>query len=270
MLFGETFSVALGALRANKLRSLLTMLGIVIGVAAVIAMIALGRGAQIAVKDRIAALGTTLLTVSPGQQFERGVSSGSFRARMVMKDAVALQERAPNLVVQPEMSTNLQVQYLSKNTNTSITGTTSNYLEVRNYKLSAGRFFSNGEDASKARVAVIGPEVLKNLGVESPYAILDQPIRIRGIQFTVVGVLESKGQASPFGNPDEQILIPVQTGRFRVFGTNRLRSISVLATSEDRIPDAMAAIHSGRTTVVTAMGSSSSPYSSAWCTKVTA
>ena len=242
MLFGEIFTVALGALRANKLRSMLTMLGIVIGVAAVIAMIALGRGAQLAVKERIAALGTTLLTVSPGQMFERGVSSGANRARMTMKDAVALEERAPHLVVQPEMSSNLQVQYLSQNTNTSITGTTSNYLEVRNYKLSAGRFFSSGEDASKSRVAVVGPEVLKNLGVESPYAILDQPIRIRGIQFTVVGVLQSKGQAQPWMNPDDQVLIPLQTARYRVLGTERVRSISVLAPTEDRIPETMAEI----------------------------
>ncbi len=242
MLFGEIFTVALGALRANKLRSMLTMLGIVIGVAAVIAMIALGRGAQLAVKERIAALGMTLLTVSPGQMFERGVSSGANRARMTMKDAVALEERAPHLVVQPEMSSNLQVQYLSTNTNTSITGTTSNYLEVRNYKLSAGRFFSSGEDASKSRVAVVGPEVLKNLGIESPYAILDQPIRIRGIQFTVIGVLQSKGQAQPWMNPDDQVLIPLQTARYRVLGTERVRSISVLAPSEDRIPETMAEI----------------------------
>jgi putative ABC transport system permease protein len=155
---------------------------------------------------------------------------------------VALEERAPNLVVQPEMSTNLQVQYLSKNTNTSITGTTANYLEVRNYKLSAGRFFSSGEDASKSRVAVIGPEVLKNLGVESPYAILDQPIRIRGIQFTVVGVLQSKGQSQPWMNPDDQILIPLQTARYRVIGSERLRSISVLSPTEEQIPETMAEI----------------------------
>ncbi len=243
MLFGEIFSVALGALRANKLRSMLTMLGIVIGVAAVIAMIALGRGAQLAVKDRISALGTTLLTVSPGQMFERGVSSGANRARLTMKDAVALEERGRNLAaVQPEMSSNLQVQYLNFNTNTSITGTTANYLQVRNYKLAAGRFFTTGEDAAKARVAVVGPEVLKNLGVESPYAILDQPIRVRGIQFTVVGVLQSKGQSQPWMNPDDQVLIPLQTARYRVIGSERVRSISVLAPTEARIPETMAEI----------------------------
>jgi putative ABC transport system permease protein len=244
MVFGEIFVVALGALRANKLRSLLTMLGIVIGVAAVIAMIALGRGAQMAVKERIAALGTTLLTVTPGQQRQGGgVFSFTDRARMTMKDAVALEENADGLgEVQPEMSSQLQIQYLNKNTGTSVTGTTANYLHVRNYKLAAGRFFTPAEDAAKARVAVIGPEVIKNMGLESPYAILDEPIRVRGIQFTVIGVLESKGQASPFMNPDDQLLIPLQTARYRVLGTERVRSISVLAPAEDKIPESMAEI----------------------------
>ncbi|GMV09928.1 MAG TPA: ABC transporter permease [Gemmatimonadaceae bacterium] len=244
MLLGEIFQVALGALRANKLRSLLTMLGIVIGVGSVIAMIALGTGAQQAVKDRISALGTTLLTVSPGQMFGRGgVSSEADRARLVMKDAAALEERGTTfLAVQPEMSRNLQVQYLNKNTNTSITGTTANYLDVRKYQLEAGRMFTSAEDNSKARVAVVGPEVVKNLGLESPYAILDEPIRIRGIQFTVVGVLKSKGQAQPWMNPDDQVLIPINTARFRVIGSDRIRSISVLAKSEQQIPETMAEI----------------------------
>lgn len=244
MLIGEIFRVALGALRANKLRSLLTMLGIVIGVGSVIAMIALGTGAQTAVKDRITALGTTLLTVSPGQMFGRGgISSMDDRAKLTMKDALALEERGTTFTaVQPEMSRSLQVQYLNKNTNTSITGTTANYLEVRKYELAAGRMFSSAEDNAKARVAVVGPEVLKNLGLDSPFAILDEPIRIRGIQFTVVGVLKSKGQSSPWANPDDQVLVPLNTARFRVIGSDRIRSISVLAKTEEQIPETMAEI----------------------------
>src|SRR5438067_176980 len=112
MLFGETISVALSALRANKLRSVLTMLGIVIGVAAVIAMIALGTGAQAAVKDRIAALGTTLLTINPGQQRGFGVAIADAQAKLTMDDAKALDERATALLaVQPEMNRSLQVQW---------------------------------------------------------------------------------------------------------------------------------------------------------------
>jgi putative ABC transport system permease protein len=244
MLIGEIIRVALGALRANKLRSLLTMLGIVIGVAAVIAVVALGTGAQSAVKDRISSLGTTLLTVIPGQQRGMGVTFDQ-TMKLTMDDAKALddQSRAPSLTaVQPEMNSRLQVQYQSLNTNTSIVGTTANYLEVRKYELAAGRMFSRAEDEGRQRVAVLGPTVLEALGINSPEAIIGEPVRIRGIQFTVVGVLKSKGQATPFGNPDDQVLVPLTTGRFRLFGSDRLRSVSVLAASEDKIPDAMADI----------------------------
>src|SRR4029078_4859234 len=244
MLLGEIIRVALGALRANKLQSLLTMLGIVIGVAAVIAVVALGTGAQSAVKDRISSLGTTLLTVIPGQQRGMGVTFDQ-SMKLTMDDAKALddQSRAPSLTaVQPEMNSRLQVQYQSLNTNTSIVGTTANYLEVRKYELAAGRMFSRAEDEGRQRVAVLGPTVLEALGINSPEAIIGEPVRIRGIQFTGVGVLKSKGQATPFGNPDDQVLVPITTGRFRLFGSDRLRSVSVLADSEAKIPDAHADI----------------------------
>ena len=243
MLIGEIISVALGALRANKLRSLLTMLGIVIGVAAVIAMVALGTGAQTAVKERIASLGTTLLTVMPGQQRGMGVVIADQNTKLTMDDAKAIEDRAENVTaVQPEMNRTLQVTWQNKNASASVVGTSANYLEVRKYKLAAGRMFSRNEDEAKQRVAVVGPAVATNMGLEAPDALLGENIRIRGIQFQVIGVLESKGQASPFGNPDEQILVPINTARFRVLGTDRLRSISVLAASEEKIPDAMADI----------------------------
>jgi putative ABC transport system permease protein len=123
-----------------------------------------------------------------------------------------------------------------------VVGTTSNYPEVRKYEIEFGRFFTNAEDMGRQRYAVVGPTVVTNLGLASGNALIGENIRIRGIQFEVVGVFRSKGQASPFNNPDDQILIPLQTARFRVMGTNRLRSISVLALSEEQIPDAMADI----------------------------
>jgi len=243
MLFGETIRVALGALRANKLRSMLTMLGIVIGVSAVIAVVALGNGAQSAVKERISSLGTTLLTVSPGQARTGGVSSFDVRTRLLLEDAVALEDRGTVIqAVQPEMSSNLQVQYLNKNAGTQVVGTTANYPEVRKYEIEAGRFFTSAEDAGRQRLAVVGPQVVTNLGLQSAEGLVGENIRIRGIQFEVVGVYKSKGQASPFNNPDDQILIPIQTARFRVMGTNRLRSISVLAPTEEMIPETMADI----------------------------
>src|SRR5215208_1502799 len=243
MLLGEILSVALGALRANKLRSFLTMLGIVIGVAAVIAMVALGRGAQKAVNERIAALGTTLLTVIPGQAVGVGGVRTTEQQKLTMDDAQALEERAQNLAaVQPEMSRQLQVQYGAKNTNTQVVGTSANYLPVRKYELEAGAMFSNAQDLGRQRVAIVGPTVVQNLGVQTPQGIIGESVRIRGIQFTVIGVLKSKGQTGGFNNPDDQVLIPLNTARFRVIGSDRLRSINVLAPSEEKIPDAMADI----------------------------
>jgi putative ABC transport system permease protein len=245
MQFGETFQVALGALRANKLRSFLTMLGVVIGVAAVIAMVAIGRGAQESVNQRIAALGTTLVTVTPGQIFGRGVASGTDRARLTMDDADALAERGRYVAaVQPEMSGQAQVQFGSSNTNTTIVGTTPNYPEVRRYTLAAGRMFTAGENQGSQRMAVLGDAVVQNLGAASPEALVGEAVRIKGIQFTVVGVLAAKGQGTAFGNPDDQVLIPINTARFRVLGTDRIRAINVLAPSEAAIPQTMADIQS--------------------------
>ena len=130
----------------------------------------------------------------------------------------------------------------NRNTNTQIVGTTANYLPVRRFELAAGRMFSAADDAARKRVAVLGPAVLENLGLDNPDAILGEAVRIRGLQFEVIGVLKSKGQGGGFFNPDDMVLIPIETAQYRVFGTNRLRSVNVLAESEDRIPLAMAEI----------------------------
>jgi putative ABC transport system permease protein len=242
MLLGEILAVALSALRANKLRSFLTMLGIVIGVAAVIAMIALGRGAEQSVRERIASLGTTLVTIQPSQARGRGgVASGADRAELTMDDAEALEEESQLAVaIQPEMSRQLQVQYSNQNTNTQVVGVTSNYPQVRNFQFQAGQMFTSGDDAGRRRVAVVGPQVATDLGLTSPEALLGETIRIGSIQFQVVGVLAPKGQGGGFFNPDDQVLIPLQTARFRVIGSERLRSINVLAASEEEIANTMA------------------------------
>src|SRR3954471_2189037 len=145
MLFGEILSVALSAIRANKLRSLLTMLGIVIGVSAVITMVALGSGAQKAVADQIASLGTNLLSVYPGQSMFGGI--GDVRVNMKVDDYLALKAGGRTFAnVVPEINRNLQVKYGNKNGNVSVVGTTADYADVNNYKIDAGRTFTNGED----------------------------------------------------------------------------------------------------------------------------
>ncbi len=239
MLFGEIVMVALGAIRANKLRSVLTALGIVIGVAAVITMVALGSGAQKAVQDRIQALGTNLLSIYPGQSFMRGVAvSFDTRASLTMDDALALSQGASTLTaVVPEMSRNLQVKYGNQNSNVSIVGTTPNYAQVNNFKIEAGRMFTAGDDEGRRRVAVIGASIPTMFNANGA-AMIGQEILIRGIPFEIVGLLGAKG-AQGFMNQDEQILIPLNTARYRVFGTDRLRSINVQVRSTDSVGVAM-------------------------------
>jgi putative ABC transport system permease protein len=161
--------------------------------------------------------------------------------KLTIADAKALEEKSTNLnAVQPEINSRVQVQYLNQNASTSAVGTTANYLTVRKYELAAGRMFTSQEDEGRQRLVLLGQTVVTNLGVRSPEAIIGEMVRIKGLQFQVIGILKPKGQSSPFGDPDDQVLIPLTTGRFRVFGTDRLRSISVIAQSEEKIPDAMA------------------------------
>ncbi len=226
MLLGEIIRVALEALRANKLRSLLTMLGIIIGVGAVITMVALGSGAQKSVQDRIQALGPTLLSLYPGQSFMRGVAS-DVRVSLTMDDDTALANNARYITdVVPELSRNLQVQKGTQNINVNIVGTTPNYVPVKNYTITAGRMFTAGDDAARRRFAVLGSAVPTMLNANAA-AMIGQELLIRGIPFEIIGILSEKGSQGSFFNPDEQILIPLQTARYRILGTDRLRSITV-------------------------------------------
>jgi putative ABC transport system permease protein len=242
MLLFEIARVALDALRVNKLRSLLTTLGIVIGVGAVIAMIALGNGARNSVQERINRLGTTLLQVNPMRVRQAGVQTATL-VRLTPDDAKAIEDRATHVTeVQPEVTGTRQVVWKNQNTNVQITATTPNFLEVRKFSLDRGRMLNASDEGARRRVAVLGAGVLPLLNVIYPEEIIDGEIRIAGEQFTVVGVLQSKGQTSTYGDPDQQILIPFLTGRFKIFGTNWLNDIYALAESEDEIPDAMAEI----------------------------
>jgi len=233
MLVGETVAVALQSIRANMLRSMLTMLGIIIGVGAVITMVALGNGAQKAVRDRIAALGANVLTVTAGQAMFGGIRITD-RTILSTDDYDALLRDAHLLkAVVPEMQQSLQVKYGNQNSNLNIVGTTANYTTVKNYTLPYGRMFTEGEDQARQRYAVLGASVPRMLG-GNPAGMIHQTLLIRGIPFEIIGVLSEKGSAGGFGNPDEQILIPLETARYRVFGSNRLRSFSVQV--KDSVP----------------------------------
>ena len=224
---GETVGVAFQSIRANKMRAFLTMLGIIIGVGAVITMVSLGNGAQKAVEDQIAAMGARLLSVYPGQMFSGGVSSAN-RVSLTTDDAEALKRDASLLsAVVPEFSSSLTVKYGNKNNNLSIVGTTPNYADVKNYTVPFGRMFTEGDDQQRQRYAVLGADVPVLFDVNAA-ALIGTTIQIRGIPFEVIGILSRKGASSgSFQNVDEQILIPLQTARYRIFGNNRLRQISV-------------------------------------------
>ena len=224
MLFFEIIRVALQAINANKMRSILTMLGIVIGVAAVITMVALGTGAQRSVEAQLQALGTNVLTVRPGQGWHRGVRSGS--SRMYLTDAYAVEDRADAiLLAAPEMVSSAQVEFNRSNASIRVTGTTANFAELNGFEAEYGRFFTAEEDAGRRRIAVLGgtvPEVFDS----TPLEMLGQRISIRNVTFEVVGVLEAKGGSGWF-NQDERIFIPVQAAQFRIMGTDRIGSFNV-------------------------------------------
>jgi len=233
MQFGETFGVAFSSIRSNALRSALTMLGIVIGVGAVITMVALGSGAQKAVNDRIAALGANVFTVFAGQG-RSGAIMITDRTVLSTDDYEALLRGATLLkAVVPEAQQALQVVYGNQNRNLQIIGTTANYTGVRNYTVPYGRMFTTGDDAARQRYAVLGSSVPEMLGA-NPAAMIHQAILIRGIPFEIIGVLSPKGASGGFQNPDEQVLIPLQTAQYRVFGSKRLRSMSIQV--EDSVP----------------------------------
>jgi putative ABC transport system permease protein len=241
MLITEIVRVAFASLRANKLRSLLTMLGIVIGVAAVIAMLALGNGAQDAIKERIARLGTTVLQIQPQRVQQAGIATTT-QAKLTTADMVMVRDRSPNVVaISYSQDKTLSVVWRNKNVSEQITGTTPNFMEVRGFKLAVGHMFTAADDNARRKFAVIGADVVPLIGALTPAALLDETIRIGGRQFTVVGVLAPKG-ATGFGDGDEQILIPFQTGRFEVFGYDRIQDAWALVSSEDSIPSAMAEI----------------------------
>ncbi len=226
MLFKDVVKAAFQAIRANAMRSMLTMLGIIIGVAALITMVSLGTGAQRSVQARIESLGPDLLTIFPGQSFRMGVATDN-RVSVTVDDALALERDARYVkAVVPELSRNIQVVSGNKNVNVSVVGTTPNYVDVRRFKLTGGRMFSTGDDAARKRYAVVGASIPRMLDLNAA-SMVGREIAIRGIQFEVVGVLAEKGSQGSFQNLDEQILIPLQTARYRIFGTDRLRSVTV-------------------------------------------
>jgi putative ABC transport system permease protein len=246
MRFVEILRVALGAIRATSLRSFLTTLGIVIGVAAVITMVALGTGARAAVEAELNALGSDLLTVSPRQWRWRGVAAEG-GAPLTSDDALALMRDAPGLkAVVPSLSSRQQVQLDAANARVDVMATTPEFATVSRLTVAAGRFFSHAEDYARRRVAVLGAIVHSDeldMDLDDATVLLGSEITIRGIRFEIIGILERKGE-QPGPDPDETIYIPFRTGEYRIFGSDRLDDITLQLHHVDSMDAAMLEIES--------------------------
>ena len=231
----ESLTNALSALLANKLRSLLTMLGVIIGVGAIITTTSIGEGAKADITERIQTLGANILAVRPGQSRFRGRGSADARKSLTVADMEALEERGKTFgYVTPEVSSRAQVKYLNKNANTTIVGTSPAYLVTANFTVEKGRFFTDSEIRYRQRVCVLGKTVVDNLfGEVEP---VGQTVKIKNVGFHVVGVMKEKG-ASGWRNPDDQVFIPYSTAMKRVFGEDYLSSISIQA-NDDKLLEA--------------------------------
>jgi putative ABC transport system permease protein len=224
MLFWEMIRVALQSIRANFFRSILTMLGIIIGVAAVIAMVALGTGAQRAVNEQLENLGGNILSVRTGSFMHRGVSSAD--KKLSIDDARALdRDVSTAIAVVPETSGRIQIKFGNQNRNIEIVGTTPNYADVNNYELMYGRMFSEAENEAKKRVIVLGGEVPAMLDTD-PTMLIGQNLIVKGTSFKIIGIFEPTG-AVGFRNTDEYGWVPLSTAQYRLTGSDNINAISV-------------------------------------------
>ncbi len=236
--FREYAGSALRAIAANKVRSGLSMLGILIGVGAVIAMLAIGKGAQKAIESRLASLGSNLVMLMPGSPNMRGVAgaAGSI-SRLTMEDTKAIARANPNIVhVDGNVQGGVQVVYGDKNANTQVTGALPVYEEMRNAHPYYGRFYTEAENQAQARVCLLGQTVINNLfNKENP---VGKEIKINHIGFKVIGILPLKG-ATGFRDQDDTILMPLNTAMNRVLGKKYFNNIFIECATPDSITSVM-------------------------------
>ncbi|MBL7996427.1 ABC transporter permease [bacterium] len=228
MNFWESILTAFTALRSNRLRSLLTMLGIIIGVGAVIAMVAIGEGSRRRINERMKNLGTNLLIVRPGaQNVGRTVLAAGSSITLTTEDGAAIKARSEWVQdFSPELSRNSQVKFENKNANTSVIGASTTYPRVRNYTLASGRFFNEDELRAKAKVAIVGQTVADQLFERA--SPVGQTIKINGQNFHVIGQFEKKGSTG-MQDQDDQIVIPLTTAQLRLFGLDYINNLAVMA-----------------------------------------
>lgn len=223
MFIWTIIKLALKSLFANKLRSFLAMLGIIIGVSAVISLLSLGAGAQKQISEQVSSMGTNILSIRPGSRNTGGISSNAVNT-LKLEDAEALVTEVDEVeAVSPVASGNYQIKYFNKNTSSNVNGVASTYFLIRNIKADKGRLFNSNEGESGMRIAVIGSQVKEDLFGNSD--AVDETIKIKGINFKVVGTLEKKGDG--MSSPDENIYIPYNVAMKQLIGIDTPRSVDV-------------------------------------------
>ena len=237
MLFTELLKMAWRSLGANKLRTFLTMLGVIIGVTSVIALVSVGMGVKKNILDNISRLGSNMLIVMPGSANRGGMrgAAGSV-ITLTYDDAEAIKNKIKNVdYVSPTVQGNYQVVYGHENWNTTVTGVIPEYVAIQSLELKSGLFFSEHDVDVRNRVAVIGPTVAANL-FESVNPV-GKKIRIGNAPYTIIGVLESKGQSSGGQDQDDTVLIPLTTAQERLVGVTYVRSINVQVSDADKMDE---------------------------------
>ncbi|HBB37030.1 MAG: hypothetical protein UX02_C0002G0235 [Candidatus Moranbacteria bacterium GW2011_GWC1_45_18] len=228
----DLFRETIRSLSGNKARSGLTILGIVIGIASVITMVAIGQGAKSTIESDIESIGSNLIVVMPGAQRVGGISQGAGSSQtLVIEDADAIKSQVQNVkAVAPEASKRYQITAKGTNTNAEVVGTVKDYLVVRNVKMNIGSFFSDQQQKTSAKVAILGPTTRNDLfGVNANP--VGQSVKIRNVDFQVVGVTESKG-GSGFNNPDSNIFVPLSSAQHFLSGNDYLSDIGVAAADQ--------------------------------------
>ncbi|MBN1621820.1 MAG: ABC transporter permease [Endomicrobiales bacterium] len=232
----DYFGQAMRALFSNKIRSFLSILGVLIGVASLIAMLALGTGARESIKERIQSLGSNILSVRPSRKARQGISgqSGS-RIRLYLEDAYAIKSQIAGIkTVAPYVNGSAQLVYKNNNWNTSVEGTTADYPELKSIKLASGRFFTQKETVQREKVVVIGYRIVEKLFEnQNP---LGEFIKINRINFRVIGVLPEKG-ATGWRDEDDRIIVPINTAMYRLFGEDQIRNIDVQVANESEMEE---------------------------------
>lgn len=234
-MFWESIQIAINSLFANKLRSILTMLGIIIGVGAVIAMVSIGMGVREKVQTSIGSLGSNLIIISPGAASSTGVrqAAGTNTTLNIMDAQAIMREVEGVSAVAPSVGRQFQIVAGNQNWTTTVQGTTPEYSDVRNLSVMSGSFISNEDVDTRSRVAVIGSTVANNLfGGINP---IGQNIRINNAPFKVIGVLESKGQSMGGQDQDDIVIVPLTTAQERLLGITHLQNISVQAASQETV-----------------------------------